>query len=49
MIAWDIEKLAEDLYSSFWNNIFRDFGIKYYSSYGDVLKFGVYTRNKTKT
>jgi hypothetical protein len=37
MMVWDIERVAEDLYSCFGNNIFRDVGIKYYSSYGDVL------------
>jgi hypothetical protein len=37
MLPWDIERLAEDLYSRFGNNIIGDVGIKYYSSYGDIL------------
>jgi hypothetical protein len=37
MIPWDVEKLAEDLYKLFGNNVIRDVSIKYYSSYGDVL------------
>jgi hypothetical protein len=36
-MALDIERLAEDLYKLFENNVIRDVGIKYYSIYGDVL------------
>jgi hypothetical protein len=34
MLPWDIERLAEDLYTRFGNNVI---GIKYYPTYGDVL------------
>jgi hypothetical protein len=34
---WDIERLAEDLYCRFWNNVIIDVGIEYYSCYRDVL------------
>jgi hypothetical protein len=37
MLPWDVERLAEDLYSRFWNNVIRDDGIKYYSSYGNIF------------
>jgi hypothetical protein len=37
MLSWDIERLAEDLYSRFGNNVVGHVGIKYYSSYGDIL------------
>jgi hypothetical protein len=37
MLPWDIERLAEDLYTRFGNNVIGDVGIKYYSSYGDIL------------
>jgi hypothetical protein len=37
MLTWDVERLAEDLYSRFGNNVVGDVGIKYYSSFGDVL------------
>jgi hypothetical protein len=33
----DVERLAEDLNSRFGNNVVGDVGIKYYSSYGDIL------------
>jgi hypothetical protein len=37
MLPWDIERLAEDLYSRFGNDVFGDVGIKYYPTCGDVL------------
>jgi hypothetical protein len=37
MLSWDIERLAEDLYTRFGNNIIGDVGIKYNPTYGDVL------------
>jgi hypothetical protein len=37
MLPWDVERLSEDLYTRFWNNVVGDVGIKYYSSYGDIL------------
>jgi hypothetical protein len=37
VLPWDIERLAEDLYSCFWNNVIGDVGIKYYPTYEDVL------------
>jgi hypothetical protein len=37
MLPWDVERLVEDLYSRFGNNVITDVCIKYDSSYGDVL------------
>jgi hypothetical protein len=37
MLPWDIERLAEDLYSRFGNNVVGHVGIKYYPTYGDIL------------
>jgi hypothetical protein len=37
MFHWDVERLPEDLCSRFGNDIIGDVGIKYYSSYGDIL------------
>jgi hypothetical protein len=37
ILPLDVERLAEDLYSGFGNNFIGDVGIKYYSTYGDIL------------
>jgi hypothetical protein len=37
MLPWDIERLAEDFYTRFGNNVIGDVGIKYYPTYGEVL------------
>jgi hypothetical protein len=37
MLPWDLERLAEDLYTRFGNNVVEHVGIKYYPTYGDVL------------
>jgi hypothetical protein len=37
ILPWDVERLAEDLYTRFGKNVITNVGIKYYSTYGDVL------------